>query len=573
MSQFYRFKISLCCGLLLLASAMQASFASAPNEGLSGKALMTEGLAALRAGHPDDANIAFNRALKVDPRDPLLNFLNGFAYESGAGGAGERQDLSRIGYRLALQFDPNFWPATLQLGNQALRSGDGAQAKQLFASAAMQAPERAAPFYGLAAASYSTADLATARAALERATSLEAPNTPDRLRITALVRAATGDAAGAHVMLASLSAAHDPAAAFTASRIDTLGRNYVQLAAASEAASPPPPPPAPVLTSEAKRMANIDVIIIQRVEDTTDTRGVNLLSGLSMQFGSTLINVNAAKTTDLGAVTSDSKTISRALSLTVPAVTYSLNIANASDSFSRIQARPTLLAFDGQTSKFFNGDEITYTAGGTLSSTSYSKEVGLTLEVTPAFGAHDMVNLKVHTELSDFAPNSASTFKEALQITKTTTNVSAAMTYGQTLVVSGGTSTIESHSASGVPVLRDIPLVQNLFATASKNSREASLVVLLTLRRPSTPQERWSADGPFATDGADPAALAALKARYGAWFAQTPALTTLLARVSRQSPQGVFRAGDVRLANPAEADEDAATRSRFLDEVVTLFYY
>jgi len=562
------FKIALIAGLLALTTASLAS--PSPVD----KGLMAEGLAALRTGHPDDANLAFNRALKADPRDPLLNFLNGFAYESGAGGAGERQELSRIGYRLALQFDPNFWPASLQLGNLALRNGDGDGAKLLFASAAMLAPERAAPFYGLAAASYSTADLTTARAAIERATAIEAPNTPDRIRITALVRAATGDAAGAKVMLASLNARSDPAAAFTEARADTLGRNYVQLASAAEPPSAPPVPPTPALSGDVKRMADIDVIIIQRVEDTNDTRGVNLLSGLSMQFGSTLINVDAGKTTDLGAVTSDTKTISHALSLTVPAVTYSLNIANASDSFSRIQARPTLLAFDGQTSKFFNGDEITYTANGTLSSTSYSKEVGLTLEVTPAFGAHDMVNLKVHTELSDFAPNTASTFKEALQITKTTTNVSAAMTYGQTLVVSGGTNTIESNASSGVPVLRDIPLLQNVFATATKNTREASLVVLLTLRRPTTPQDRWSADGPLASDGADPTALADLKSRYAAWFAQAPALAAILARVSRQSPRGVFRAGDVRLANPAEDNEaGGAVRNRFLQDVVTLFYY
>jgi type II secretory pathway component GspD/PulD (secretin) len=292
-----------------------------------------------------------------------------------------------------------------------------------------------------------------------------------------------------------------------------------------------------------------------------------------MQFGSSLINVDRNKTSEFGATTANTRTIGRNVSLTVPAVTYSLNIANSSDGYSHIQARPTLLAYDGQTSKYFDGGEFTYAADGSFSSMSYSKEIGLTLQVTPTFGPNDVVNLKVHAELSNYQPTTVSTFKEALQIGKASTDISADLTYGQTMVISGGASTTETGSSAGVPLLRSVPLVQNLFATKTSATQERSLLMLLTLRRPTTPQDRWASGGPFDTGDANPEALDNLRARYAAWFSQPSTLAAILNRVSRQGDGVLFRPGDVRLSNPAGAEAAGTVRNRFLEDVVTLFYY
>ena len=559
------------------------------------------GLAALQANRPEQANLILNQALRSDPRNPLLSFLNAFAYEMGSGGAGERQDLARIGYRLALQFDPNFWPAAVQLGNLALAEGNAAEAQGRFARAALIAPQRAEALYGLAAASYATADLLTASAALRRAVAIEPPNTTDRARVAAMVHAATGEPEAAEQMVDWIKLRGDArAAAFTANRVGELNRNYLQravyyagpqaeassspdsrLALAAPRRQPPalaPRPANPLLVAQQSHMANIDVVIIQRDESTSSARGVNLLSGLALLFGDNLVNSSYGKTVATnvaGTVAQSVKTFGRGVSLSIPGVAYSLNIANASDGHSQIQARPTLLAYDGQTSKFFNGAEVTYALNGALQAASATKMVGLTLEVTPSFGPEGVVTVKVRTGVSDFyAGPQPGSFEQSLVTTLNNVEVTAAMTYGQTLVIAGGNSTTDSRSASGVPVLRKLPAVQNVFSRKTEQTRETSMIVLLTLRRPSTPQDRWSVDGPFGD--ADPEALSALQARYEGWFNPPASLASTLGRISREDHGSVFRVGDVRLADPATVSDgmmNGPLRNRFLEDVTTMFYF
>lgn len=544
---------------------------SAPKE-------IKKGLEAIQANRFDDANVVFNRALKLDPRNPLLNFLNAFAYESGAGGLGERLELARVGYRLALHLDPAFWPAAYQLGMLALSNGDAENAQRHFAKAILTAPERPELFYGLAAASYANSDLATALASLNQARVLGEPQTQDQFRIAAIVYAAAGQIGKAKTMLAFLSANGDQTAAvFTSNRIAALSRNF---------SSPPTgavdrlpvlsSPENQVLVAQQKKMANIDVIIIHREEASAESRGVNLLNALRLQFGNTLISVSSSKTTDFGVVKADVEQESRGMFLTIPAVTYSMNISNSSDSFSRIRARPTIVAFDGQTSRYFNGAEITYTADGTLSSQSYSKPVGLMLEVTPQFATENVVNLKVHADMSAFAANpTEESFDRSLVVSKSSTDVSVSMTYGQTLVLSAGTSSTEHKNSSGVPVLRDVPIIQNFFSHKTRDVRESSLLVLLTLRRPTTPQDRWAADGPLENGDGDPDALENLKSDYAHWFRQPSSLAVTLSRLSRPDRGNIFRAGDVRLSSTVAADTVAHSkmRNRFLEDVVSLFYF
>ena len=431
-----------------------------------------------------------------------------------------------------------------------------------------------------------------------------------------MIRAATGDARNAELMVAWLKSHGDATTAnFTANRVGALNRNYLQLASfdggpprlptligptavASNPSNPsraalhvaqtlpkpsaqaarPPAPLNPQLVAQQSHMANIDVVIIQRDETTSSARGVNLLTGLAVQFGNNLINTAYGKTTNdgpSGTFTNIATSFGRGVSLSIPGVAYSLNIANSTDGHSQIQARPTLLVYDGQTSKFFNGAEVTYAINGSLSAASAAKLVGLSLDVTPTFGPDGIVTLKVRTGVSDFYNGAApGSFEQSLITTVNNIEVTAAMTYGQTLVIAGGNTTTETRSASGVPVLRKVPVVQNAFSRKTEVARENSLVVLLMLRRPSTPQDRWSADGPFGD--ADPEALAALKARYEGWFNQPASLSSTFGRISREVHGSVFRVGDVRLANPAATADgmmNGATRNRFLEDVTTLFYY
>lgn len=171
--------------------------------------------------------------------------------------------------------------------------------------------------------------------------------------------------------------------------------------------------------------------------------------------------------------------------MTIPAVTYVLNIVNAAEGRSRIEARPTLLVFDRVEAKVFVGAELVYVTEGTVSGSSGTKDVGLGLQVTPAFIDDDAINLKVTARLDNFISGSASgTFKQSVQTTKTSTEVVATLTFGETILISGGTSTTDQDAASGVPGLRSVPLLGRLFNVTTDARAETSMLVLLTVLRP-----------------------------------------------------------------------------------------
>ena len=171
--------------------------------------------------------------------------------------------------------------------------------------------------------------------------------------------------------------------------------------------------------------------------------------------------------------------------MTIPAVKYVLNIVNAAEGRSRIEARPTLLVFDRVEAKVFVGAELVYVTEGTVSGSSGTKDVGLGLQVTPAFIDDDAINLKVTARLDNFISGSASgTFKQSVQTTKTSTEVVATLTFGETILISGGTSTTDQDAASGVPGLRSVPLLGRLLNVTTDARAETSMLVLLTVLRP-----------------------------------------------------------------------------------------
>ena len=199
--------------------------------------------------------------------------------------------------------------------------------------------------------------------------------------------------------------------------------------------------------------------------------------------------------------------------MTFPTVTYSLNIANSQDSSSRILGRPSIIAQDGEQSEFFLGSEITYitSAGTGTYGSSTSKEVGLLLKVRPEFLPDDRIKLAIDTEFLAFEPvATGGSFQQAVQTAKNRARITATMEFGRTLVIGGGSESLETDLATGVPVLRDVPIVQSLFSTRTKSRTERSVLMLVTPRRPSSLTDEASIDamvkGMSGTENLDPAA-------------------------------------------------------------------
>ena len=140
-------------------------------------------------------------------------------------------------------------------------------------------------------------------------------------------------------------------------------------------------------------MVIVDVVLILTQEENTDTYGLNLLENLKLnykfdrKFGrttNTKVSYSATDTNN-GFSTDGTKNSFQYFlhSVTIPAVSYSINAATAQGTRSEILARPYLLARHNKSSHFFSGDNILFGFGTNNNIDFKEKEVGIFLVVTP----------------------------------------------------------------------------------------------------------------------------------------------------------------------------------------------
>lgn len=558
-----------------------------------GRALVA-GLEHLNRGELAAAGAAFNRGLELDPRHPHLNFLNGFVYELRADdGDPSRLELAEIGYRLALRFDPDHWLAAYRLGVLDARRQRVAQARDAFAQALALRSDHAPSAYGLAVASYRLGDPQTAAVALARLPE-SVHQRPDVRRASALVHAALGDDAAAREALSAYQQVAAPAVARnTARRVDDWRVAHAraeQVAgdpagdASSGGGAPSPATPRPRPAEPPPQMVLLDVVLLQQELSSASAHGINLLSALKVQLGGTLIDATRSNTVDgrTGAVRDASQSARASMSISVPSVTYALNIANAQNSTSEVVSRPSVLAYHGQESEVFIGSELTYIAGGVNSGRSYNKEVGVSLTARPEFVGDDRIKLEVRTEFTNFIPSTApGSFQESVATTKSRTRVNAELRIGQTLAIAAGSTTRETETHGGVPILRDIPIVQYFFSTATRSKSQGALLILLTPRR----AEEVDAAGEVrhlstqlarSKDPRAPEAIRALQARYRHWFTPTSTPLKAMHQLLDTGLSGEFRRGDLSFSGLEGVDEPPTGQRprhrRVVDDLVDLLY-
>lgn len=299
-------------------------------------------------------------------------------------------------------------------------------------------------------------------------------------------------------------------------------------------------------------MVILDAVIISQEASTSSSTGVNLLSGLSLMFSGNILDYARNRTQDNRTDSSSTNTtqLNRSLTIALPAVTYSLNIANAQDSNNKLLARPSVLAYNGAPSEIFIGTEITYTTTGE-NSNSFTKEVGLTLKATPEFSEDGTLKVTVHTEFDAIAPTAApGTFSQAVATVKSRSDVVAEVQFGQTLVIGAGSTKRSSKSENGVPVLKDLPLIQNLFNVETETDQETSLLILITPRRPArfddgTGQLENLVSNPGGLRNDSPE-LQALRKRHKDWWNPTSNVLKTLHSLRGAEVLKEFRRGDVK---------------------------
>ena len=343
-----------------------------------------------------------------------------------------------------------------------------------------------------------------------------------------------------------------------------------------------PPLPSPCADKPLPRMAVIDVAIIRSEDTSTTSKGINLLQSLSITFGPALLDYRRNWTNDrLGPLTADNRQVNRSLSIALDnssgstggaaAVTYSLNIANAVDQANEVIARPSLLVLDRQPSTFFSGSTLSTTVAGQYGGTRVDHPTGVSLSITPTFIDDDSMLLSVKAGRSFFQDAGNLNLAGTVQSARNTASANVRIRFDETLVLSGLTEREIQENEAGVPILKDIPLLQYLFKAENTKNYNHSILVLLTPRRPEVPGEDLPKQG--APDRGSPE-VRELRTRAGKWLVATHNLDLVVSNLDRKNLDSVglfrqFRSGDLK----AQVWHRPDGLQRILSEIASFLYY
>ena len=557
------------------------------------------------------ANRNLNKALRINFSNSSLQELNALSYHIQASrGASQHYSLAEQGYISAIRFDPSNWSARYFLGVLYLEQRKFMEAQRQFAAYVAENDQDAEALYYLVSASYFANDLETAGVAAERlwqvAGTVETGLDPHvLLQMMSMIKAAVNeDEEAASYLEEYLKAGGELGIAQRLSnRLESWRRNFAEikkdnrLAAAEtdneisdqsfgigqtpldepEDSSPfstvsesensgfgtfensfgsYDPEPTSAFDADAllnDQMVAVDVVIIRSEEDLADAYGVNVLTGLQLQFGNPDTGASAwSRSTevikDRFDATLDQSNHILTNMISVPAVAYTMNIANAQSGRNEILARPTLVARAGQTSEFFSGVEVSAAAvsGGAGDSVSIEKEIGVKLMVTPQFAPDGTIFMNVRAERTFLTtPSSSVVFEFRLDTSKTNVNANVAMKFGQTLILSGLSERETERDADKVPVVGDVPLFGRLFNRETSRDFNKSVLILLTPRPVSyIGDEGGSAVGAEASTTSE-LIRNALAGRHPDWFQPNPTLRNIVKLLGKTELYRDFQSKDL----------------------------
>ncbi len=169
--------------------------------------------------------------------------------------------------------------------------------------------------------------------------------------------------------------------------------------------------------------------------------------------------------------------------------------ALATDNRARILSTPSIVARNGEMASVTVGDEVpivtsNQTTGASVSGqpgqvtpstlqTIQYRNTGVILKVRPTIFSDDRIDLDVAQEVSaarqtSTGVNISPTFSQRKVETKLT------LREGSTVMLAGLISSQDNRTETGVPLLKDIPVVGQLFKNDQRTTERTELVVLIT---------------------------------------------------------------------------------------------
>lgn len=163
----------------------------------------------------------------------------------------------------------------------------------------------------------------------------------------------------------------------------------------------------------------------------------------------------------------------------------------------RVISAPKLVVLNNHDAELSVGDQVPITVQSSVSTNDSNapivnsiqmQDTGVILHVTPRANKSGQIILDVDQEVSNVVPTTTSNINSpTIQERKISTTV--AIHDGETVALGGLISDSRSKTRDGIPFLRQLPLIGDLFGSTNKQGTRTELIVLLTPRVIRSPIE------------------------------------------------------------------------------------
>ena len=144
------------------------------------------------------------------------------------------------------------------------------------------------------------------------------------------------------------------------------------------------------------------------------------------------------------------------------------------------------MVLDNRTARISVGDQVpvksetaTTDAGVIIESIQF-KDTGVQLEVTPRINSGGLITMDIRQDVTDAGELDIATGQRSFRQRNIQSTIS--IQNGDTIMLGGLITENANDSQSGVPLLRDVPILGALFGRTSESKRRTELVVLITPR-------------------------------------------------------------------------------------------
>ncbi len=172
------------------------------------------------------------------------------------------------------------------------------------------------------------------------------------------------------------------------------------------------------------------------------------------------------------------------------------------DNKAKLISNPIITTTDNREASILVGQKIPLiVADEAGNAVTQLTTIGIMLKVTPHINSPERITLDVHNEVSDLS--SQATVQGGVIINTSESDTRVMVQNGETAIIAGLIRSVESVLESGIPVLKDIPLLGFLFKHSSTTTDSRELVVFVTPRVVTDDymgREKISAQGQISMD-------------------------------------------------------------------------